>query len=164
MSFPDLHLMHAIFFIILQELSVTLKKDSRRPKKYANKFQAPQRKSGRGLRTVTLLKADEEVRTRSKRSEQRVQGGPCTWVARRGPQPPARRSLAAASRTRHKRFSSPLALLQPAMPPAASPPRLAPPAALQQRPVHHVDTCCCSRCLRAAAPCPPPCRAFHGPC
>ena len=29
MSFPDLHLMHAIFFIILQELSVTLKKDSR---------------------------------------------------------------------------------------------------------------------------------------
>lgn len=66
---------------------------------------APHRKSGLGLRTVTLLKADEEVRTRSKRSEQRVQGGPCTWVARRGPQPPARRSLAAASRTRHKRFS-----------------------------------------------------------
>jgi hypothetical protein len=28
------------------------------------------------------------------------------------------------------------------------------------RPVHHADSCCCSRCLRAAAPCPPPCRAL----
>ena len=35
-----------------------------------------------------------------------------------------------------------------------------PPAASLPRPVHHVDSCCCSRCLRAAAPCPPPCRAL----
>ena len=35
-----------------------------------------------------------------------------------------------------------------------------PPAASPPRPVHHVDSCCCSRCLRAAAPCPPPCRAL----
>jgi hypothetical protein len=34
------------------------------------------------------------------------------------------------------------------------------PAASPPRPVHHVDSCCCSRCLRAAAPCPPPCRAL----
>jgi len=35
-----------------------------------------------------------------------------------------------------------------------------PPAASLPRPVHHVDSCCCSRCLRAAAPCPLPCRAL----
>jgi hypothetical protein len=35
-----------------------------------------------------------------------------------------------------------------------------PPAASPPRPVHHVDSCCCSRCLRAAAPCPLPCRAL----
>ncbi len=36
-----------------------------------------------------------------------------------------------------------------------------PPAASPPRPVHHVDSCCCcSRCLRAAAPYPPPCRAL----
>jgi ankyrin repeat protein len=34
------------------------------------------------------------------------------------------------------------------------------PAASPPRPVHHADSCCCSRCLRAAAPCPPPCRAL----
>jgi hypothetical protein len=34
------------------------------------------------------------------------------------------------------------------------------PAASPPRPVHHLDSCCCSRCLRAAAPCPPPCRAL----
>jgi len=40
-------------------------------------------------------------------------------------------------------------------PAARSPPAASPPS-----PVHHVDSCCCSRCLRAAAPCPPPCRAL----
>jgi len=82
---------------------------------------------------------------------------------------------AAASRTRHKRFpfatctraAARSACTQAALvlgsranvlrrrPAARSPPAASPP-----RPVHHVDSCCCSRCLRAAAPCPPPCRAL----
>jgi hypothetical protein len=82
---------------------------------------------------------------------------------------------AAASRTRHKRFPLPPALEQPTRsactqaalvlgsranvlrrrPAARSPPAASPP-----RPLHHVNSCCCSRCLRTAAPCPPPCRAL----
>jgi len=82
---------------------------------------------------------------------------------------------AGASRTRHKRFpfatctraAARSACTQAALvlgwranvlcrrPAARSSPAASPP-----RPVHHVDSCCCSRCLRAAAPCPPPCRAL----
>jgi hypothetical protein len=82
---------------------------------------------------------------------------------------------AAASRTRHKRFpfatctraAARSACTQAALvlgwranvlrrrPAARSPPAASPP-----RPVHHVDSCCCSRCLRAAAPCPPPCHTL----
>jgi hypothetical protein len=43
---------------------------------------------------------------------------------------------------------------------AAGPPLARPQQPLHHVPVHHVDSCCCSRCLRAAAPCPPPCRAL----
>ena len=78
---------------------------------------------------------------------------------------------ATASRTRHKRFPSPPALLRSAWKAALllcsranvlrrRPAARSPPAASPPRPVHHVDSCCCSRCLRAAAPCPPPCRAL----
>ena len=82
---------------------------------------------------------------------------------------------AAASRTRHKRFPSPPALEQlravhahrrplylgrALMSSAAGPPLARPQQPLHHVPVHHVDSCCCSRCLRAAAPCPPPCRAL----
>ena len=82
---------------------------------------------------------------------------------------------AAASRTRHKRF--PFATCTPAAARSACtqaalvlgsrahvlrrrPAARSSPAASPPRPVHHVDSCCCSRCLRAAAPCPPPCRAL----
>jgi len=81
------------------------------------------------IQSNRALTADE-VRTRAKRAEPRVQGGPCTG------------SRADVLRRR----------------PAAR----SPPAAL-----HHVDTCCCCCSLWAfelQRPCPPPCRALHGPC
>ena len=90
------------FILPLVQFGISGPIPSRRPQKSAA---ADIKTQARAAVLLPLLKADEEVRTRSKRSEQRVQGGPCTWAARRGPQPPARRSLAAASRTRHKRFS-----------------------------------------------------------
>ena len=66
---------------------------------------APQRKSGLGLRDCHFAEGRRGGTHAKQTNEQRVQGGPCTWAARRGPQPPARRPLAAASRTRHERFS-----------------------------------------------------------
>jgi hypothetical protein len=66
------------------------------------------------------------------------------------PSPPALEQLRAVHA--HRR---PLYLGRALMSSAAGPPLARP-----QQPLHHVDSCCCSRCLRAAAPCPPPCRAL----
>jgi hypothetical protein len=82
-----------------------------------------------------------------------------------------RRPAARRRRTRHKRFPSPPALLRSACKAALvlgshadvlrrRPAARSPPAASPPRPVHHVDSCCCSRCLLAAAPCPPPCHTL----
>jgi hypothetical protein len=105
----------------------------------------------------------------------RVLGGPCAWVARRCPPPPARRSppphlaLGTSASLRLLHSSSlravhahrrPLCLGRALMSSAAGPPLARPQQPLHHVPVHHVDSCCCSRCLRAAAPCPPPCRAL----
>jgi hypothetical protein len=111
----------------------------------------------------------------------RVLGGPCAWVARRCPPPPARRSppphlaLGTSASLRllhccslrchqqplhHVPCKAALVLGSRANVLRRRPAARSPPAASPPRPVHHVDSCCCSRSLRAAAPCPPPCRAL----
>jgi hypothetical protein len=133
-----------------------------------------------GLVVVVSLLTAEEVRTRGK-IRWRVLGGPCAWVARQYPPPPARRSppphlaLGTSASLRHLYSCSLRCHQQPlhhvpckaalVLGPRANvlrrrPAARSPPAASPSRPVHHVDSCCCSRCLRAAAPCPPPCRAL----